>query len=452
MSVLVEATTAHTRTPSARARRPTAANRVSPSLSALTLTPPQNVTDDLSCSEWKLLLVNWMALLYIESMRTLFDLIKDALQEQGTSQEAFAQTLGVTRQTIRGWKTAIPSPGMVRAIAQHLGVPYSQVLTATFVSGGYLTSLTELLAGQSIHAIAYSDGPYWDRGQPETVAIFSDKADADRFIEASEYSDPGGEYISAELAIDGKPIPPLFTVYETIWWYRSGIRQTEYRRGEIPANLHNKEVGTVVAAEMPSVPGIYELRVTSLTEASGRRAIEAAQCELDAAGKLLAPEVELPPRPSSFAEMIPTIMARNAAERAGNPAPEPEPDPGDLVFPPPPAPHTTLGHRPGPQHVRFESPQSQPLGPAAMASWATANENAVRTTFPASLGSLPLGIPDRYPWTDPNKAPETPKEAPRYFPIGTADYAELRRREEASRLLGQNTPPIHPYQPHPDDE
>ncbi|MBE5408213.1 helix-turn-helix domain-containing protein [Mycobacteroides abscessus] len=377
-------------------------------------------------------------------MRTLFDLIKDALQEQGTSQEAFAQTLGVTRQAIRGWKTAIPSPDMVRAIAQHLGVPYSQVLTAAFVSGGYLTSLTELLAGQSIHAIAYSDGPYWDRGQPETVAIFSDKADADRFIEASEYSDPGGEYIPAELVIDGKPIPPLFTVYETIWWYRSGIRQTEYRRGEIPANLHNKEVGTVVAAEMPSVPGIYELRVTSLTEASGRRAIEAAQRELDAAGKLLAPEVELPPRPSSFAEMIPTIMARNAAERAGNPEAEPEPGRGDVVFPPPTAPQTAPGHRPGPQHVRFESPLSQQLGPAAMASWATANENAVRTTFPAGLGSLPLGLglQYQYRWTDPNKAQVPPKEAPRYFPIDTADYADLRRREESSRLLGQNTPTI----------
>ncbi|MFT9493266.1 helix-turn-helix domain-containing protein [Mycobacteroides abscessus subsp. abscessus] len=350
-------------------------------------------------------------------MRTLFDLIKDALQEQGTSQEAFAQTLGVTRQTIRGWKTAIPSPDMVRAIAHHLGVPYSQVLTAAFVSGGYLTSLTELLAGQSIHAIAYSDGPYWDRGQPETVAIFSDKADVDRFIEASEYCDPGGEYSPAELIIDGKPIPPLFTVYETIWWYRSGIRQTEYRRGEIPANLHNKEVGTVVAAEMPSVPGIYELRVTSLTEASGRRAIEAAQRELDAAGKLLAPEVELPPRPSSFAEMIPTIMARNAAERAGNPEAEPEPDRSDVVFPPPP--HTAPGVVAGPQHVRFESPVPQQMGPAAMASWAAANENAVRTTFPA-LGPLPfgLGLQYQYRWTDPNKVTEPPKEAPRYFPIG----------------------------------
>ncbi|AGM31738.1 hypothetical protein MABM_52350 (plasmid) [Mycobacteroides abscessus] len=373
-------------------------------------------------------------------MRTLFDLIKDALHDQGTSQEAFAQTLGVTRQAIRGWKTAIPSPEIVRAIAQNLGVPYSQVLTAAFVSGGYLTSLTELLAGQSIHAIAYSDGPYWDRGQPETVAIFSDKADADRFIEASEYSDPGGEYIPAELVIDGKPIPPLFTVYETIWWYRSGIRHRAVRRGEIPANLHNKEVGTVVAAEMPSVPGIYELRVTSLTEAAGRRAIEAAQRDLDAAGKLLAPEVELPPRPSSFAEMIPTIMARNAAERAGNPEAEPEPDRSDVVFPPPP--HTAPGVVAGPQHVRFESPLSQQLGPAAMASWAAANENAVRTTFPAGLGSLPLGIPYRYRWTDPNKAQEPPKEAPRYFPIGTADYADLERQEEASRLLGRNTPTI----------
>ncbi|MFT9634476.1 helix-turn-helix transcriptional regulator [Mycobacteroides abscessus subsp. abscessus] len=353
-------------------------------------------------------------------MRTLFDLIKDALQEQGISQEAFAQTLGVTRQTIRGWKTSVPSPDMVRSIAQHLGVPYAQVLTAAFVSGGYLTSLTELLAGQSIHAIAYSDGPYWDRGQPETVAIFSDKADVDRFIEASEYCDPGGEYSPAELIIDGKPIPPLFTVYETIWWYRSGIRQTEYRRGEIPANLHNKEVGTVVAAEMPSVPGIYELRVTSLTESSGRRAIEAAQRELDAAGKLLAPDVELPARPSSFAEMIPTIMARKAAERAGNPAPEPDPDPdpGDLVLPPTTSPRTAAGVQAGPQHVRFEPPVPQQMGPAAMASWAASNENAVRKTFPAiGTGPLGLGLPYQYRWTDPEKAPEPPKEVPRYFAV-----------------------------------
>lgn len=354
-----------------------------------------------------------MVLFYIGCMRTLFDLIKDALQEQGTSQEAFAQTLGVTRQTIRGWKTSVPSPDMVRSIAQHLGVPYSQVLSAAFVSGGYLTSLTELLAGQSIHAIAYSDGPYWDRGQPETVAIFSEKADVDRFIEASEYVDPGGEYIPAELVIDGKPIPPLFTVYETVWWYRSGIRQTQYRRGEIPANLHNKDVGRVVAAEMRSVPGIYELRVTSLTEASGRRAIEEAQRELDAAGKLMAPDVELPPRPSSFAEMIPTFAAMDAAKRAGNPEAEASPIPGDLVLPPPMPPAKS-----GPQHVRYQPPAPQQMGPAAMASWAASNENAVRKTFPA-IGTVPfgLGLPYQYRWTDPDKAPEPPKEVPRYFAV-----------------------------------
>ncbi|WP_079580458.1 helix-turn-helix transcriptional regulator [Mycobacteroides abscessus] len=389
-------------------------------------------------------------------MRTLFDLIKDTLQEQGSSQEAFAQTLGVSRQTLRAWQSSVPGPALVRSVAQHLGVPYSQVLTAAFVSGGYLNSQTELLAGQSIHAIAYSDGPYWDRGQPATVAIFSEKADVERFIEASEYTDPGGEYVPAELVIDGKPIPPLFTVYETVWWYRSGIRQTEYQRGEIPANLHNKEVGQIIAAEMPSTPGIYELRVTSVTEASGRQAIEAARLELDTAGKLMDPAVELPPRPSSFAEMIPTFAALDAAERAGNPEAEPDPSQGDLVFP--------AAGEPGPQHVRLSpSPMPQQMGPAALASWAAANENAVRKTFPAA-GALPFGLgigQYEYRWTDPNKAPEPPKEVPRYFAIGTAGHADLKRREEASRLLGQNTPSIHlpeedrypdPHQPHPDDK
>lgn len=383
-----------------------------------------------------------MVFLYIDCMRTLFDLIKDTLQEQGISQEAFAQTLGVSRQTLRGWQSSVPGPGLVRSIAEHLGVPYSQVLTAAFVSGGYLTSLTELLAGQRVQSIAYSDGPYWDRGLPEPIAVFSEKADVDRFIEASEYADPGGEYVPAELVIDGKPIPPVHTVYETVWWYRSGVRQTVFRSGELPPNLHKKEVSSVIAAEMASVPGIYELRVSSLTEASGRQAIEAARLELDAAGKLMAPEVELPPRPSSLAEMIPALSALEAARRTMDG--EPESRPGDLVFSAP-------TDKAGPRHVTFANPwlggvadvpPPQGLGNGTVEAWAAVNADTVRNSFPGSMSAdaTPAAAPvhlDRFramrgiPYVPfgLGRISEPPKEIPNYFAIGP---------------LGVNTPPITP--------
>lgn len=230
---------------------------------------------------------------YIWSM-DLYQLVLDQLDARKERRGDFAARLGIDRSTISGWRTSLPKPEMLRAIAQALEIPYARVLLAAMQGTGYVTCPADHLAGQVVHAVDRTEGPSYDRGETEPVAVFSDERVAEEFTAVSNEIFGRFEYTCRPLAIDETPIPSYVQVYTTTWRNSGAVTQDSRRSAQTPGELKGHGVSDIEVSAITDPPGVYELSVDSLDPEAGRETIASALAALGAQGRLLPPQVKVP--------------------------------------------------------------------------------------------------------------------------------------------------------------
>lgn len=226
-------------------------------------------------------------------METLADLIARQLSARGETLTAFADRIGSSRQTIRGWQSSLPAPAMLRRVAEALDLPYPVVLTAALRSAEYIEGLADILAGHTVHAVARCDGSPYDCGDFAPEAIFTDPARADEFTEISNAVTDDAEFELAPLVIDAAEPPPAVRVYTMEWSNRTDrIAETSVLVGDIPTRLENRVVSEIDGIELADIGKIYHLRADSLDPDAGRAALQTVIEQLRSEGRLLSPEID----------------------------------------------------------------------------------------------------------------------------------------------------------------
>ncbi|UCN12624.1 MULTISPECIES: hypothetical protein [Mycobacterium avium complex (MAC)] len=250
-------------------------------------------------------------------METLADLITRQLHARGETVTAFADRIGSNRQTIRGWQTSLPAPAMLNRVATALDLPYPTVLTAALRSAEYIEDLADILAGQTVHAVARCNGSPYDRGDFAPEAIFTDPDRASEFTEIANAVTDDADFELAPLVIDAAEPPPAVRIYTMEWSNRTDrIAETSVLVGDIPTRLENRVVGEINGIELADTGEIYRLRVDSLDPESGRAALQTVVEQLRSEGRLLSPEIDT--RDGRFSGM--TESAYEQSLLAGIPA------------------------------------------------------------------------------------------------------------------------------------
>ncbi|MBU8840229.1 XRE family transcriptional regulator [Mycolicibacterium goodii] len=250
-------------------------------------------------------------------METLADLITRQLHARGETVTAFADRIGSNRQTIRGWQTSLPAPAMLNRVATALDLPYPTVLTAALRSAEYIEDLADILAGQTVHAVARCNGSPYDRGDFAPEAIFTDPDRASEFTEIANAVTDDADFELAPLVIDAAEPPPAVRIYTMEWSNRTDrIAETSVLVGDIPTRLENRVVGEINGIELADTGEIYRLRVDSLDPESGRAALQTVVEQLRSEGRLLSPEIDT--RDGRFSGM--TEWAYEQSLLAGIPA------------------------------------------------------------------------------------------------------------------------------------
>lgn len=224
----------------------------------------------------------------------LYQLVISCLDARGETLAQFAAKLGINRTGIPKWRTGLPKPDVLRAIARVLEIDYSHVLRAALLGSGYTTSPADLLRGQVVHVVDRTEGPSYDRGETEPVAVFTDAQTAESFQDISDKISVGWEYNYAALSIDSAPIPDYVRVYTTEWTNSGEISQRSWIYADVPDRLAATGIGEVKAAQLRDPLGIYELTVESVDPDAGRNSINAALQRLEEQDRLLPPHVEVP--------------------------------------------------------------------------------------------------------------------------------------------------------------
>lgn len=226
-------------------------------------------------------------------METLATLIARKLNARGETLTAFADRIGSSRQTIRGWQTSLPAPAMLNRVAEALDVPYPVVLTAALRSAEYIEGLADILAGQTVHVVARCDGSSYDRGDFAPEAAFTDSARASEFTEVANAVTDDSEFEFAPLVIDAAEPPPAVRVYTMEWSNRTDrITETSVLVGDIPTRLENRAVSDVSGLELADTGEIYRLRADSLDPQACREALQNVIEQLRGEGRLLSPEID----------------------------------------------------------------------------------------------------------------------------------------------------------------
>lgn len=75
-------------------------------------------------------------------MPELISIIDAHMDKYGVREAAFARTVNASPQTINAWRhrgiRALPSPALLRSVADITGRPYREILDAALTDAGYL--------------------------------------------------------------------------------------------------------------------------------------------------------------------------------------------------------------------------------------------------------------------------------------------------------------------------
>ncbi|MFV8160650.1 helix-turn-helix domain-containing protein [Mycobacterium sp. 134] len=226
-------------------------------------------------------------------MENLLELINRILNERGETVTAFASRIGVNRLTVTRWKVSLPAPQTLRRIADALDIPYSHVVMAALASAGYATCPADLLAGQQVHIITRSGGPYDEPTDVAVAAAFADPARASEYLHVASAITPDADIDASVVSIDGTEIPATVRVFTTIWSSRTDqIHQAVALCGSRPARLQDRDVTDVQATALADSEQAFSLQVDSLTPDAGRAALMIAIAMLRKQGRLLPPGVD----------------------------------------------------------------------------------------------------------------------------------------------------------------
>ena len=110
-----------------------------------------------------------------------------------TSIADFASRIGVSRAAVYRWDSAMPTPEVLRRIADALSEPYSTVLTAALTSSGYIHDIDDILVGQQIYVVNSDggSGAYLIDPWPVPIAAYTTATTAERFVDNAESSPIG---------------------------------------------------------------------------------------------------------------------------------------------------------------------------------------------------------------------------------------------------------------------
>ena len=226
-------------------------------------------------------------------METLSDLIARHLALRGETLTAFAERIGSNRQTIRGWQASLPAPAMLTRVADALDIPYPTVLIAGLRSAEYIDNPADILAGQTVHAVARCDGTPYERGEFAPTAVFTNPDRAREFVDVSNAVTDDASFEYAPIVIDAAQPPPSVRIYTMSWSNRTDrITETSALAADIPTRLENRTVSEISGLELADTGEIYRLRVDSLDPRAGREALQEVIDRLRSEGRLLSPEVD----------------------------------------------------------------------------------------------------------------------------------------------------------------
>lgn len=267
-------------------------------------------------------------------METLPELISRVLHARGESVTAFANRVGVSRQTVARWGTSLPAADTLRRVATDLEVevPYSQVLSAALASAGYIDSLGDMLAGQPLRVVTTCEGPYMERGEVTVAGVFTDPVRAEEYVRIAEATSAETDIEEFPMLVDATEFPDTMLIYTTTWWSRTDqISQTTSicLADERPARLARRDVSDVEASELTDSDSaqVFSLRVDSLTPEGGRARLTEVLDELRRTGQLLSPDVDPYQGWSGLAgtswlsQMTPLVKAAEHAHEAGEYSP-----------------------------------------------------------------------------------------------------------------------------------
>lgn len=220
-------------------------------------------------------------------METLPELISRVLHARGDSVTAFADRVGVSRQTVARWDASLPAADTLRRVANDLEVEvsYSQVLSAALASAGYIESLGDMLAGQPLRVVTKCEGPYMERGEVTVAGVFTDPARAEEYVRIAEATSVETDVEEFPMLVDATEFPDTILIYSTTWWSRTDqISQTTSicLADERPARLARRDVSDVEASELSDSAQVFSLRVDSLTPEGGQPG--SPRCSTNCAG------------------------------------------------------------------------------------------------------------------------------------------------------------------------
>lgn len=272
-------------------------------------------------------------------MNNLSDFVADALAERDDTISAFASRIGTTRQTVARWSASLPGAETLRRVAADLDVPYSHVLVAALVSGGYVETPADVLAGQDVHVVIEAD-PYCPScGGGALAGVFSDSDTAGEFARVSHSISRGmSDFDSTATQIDSTSIPDAIEIHTHSWSSQHDqLQHGSVLAGERPARLIDRDVSDVEVSTLGDDGQVFALRVSSVDDAAGRNALLAMLDQFRKAGRLLPPDVNPHAgRPSSLLAEAALAAQRYYADLYGDTqAPQVESQLDGLSVPPP---------------------------------------------------------------------------------------------------------------------
>lgn len=310
-------------------------------------------------------------------VENLWEFITRVLAERGADTiTAFAARISTTRQTVARWNTSLPASETLRRVAEDLDVPYSQVLSAGLVSAGYVTTPADLLAGQAVHVVVVDDADCPSCSGGAVAGVFSDAADAAEFTRVSQAIEMA-DFEPSVIRIDSAAIPDAIEIHTTTWWSRTDrIQHSSDLVGERPARLIGRDISDIEVAALGDDDQIFELTVSSIDEAAGRRTLLAQLDQLRNDGKLM------PPNLNPLAGQPYFTLAELADQLRPRYIPPTEPKAGE-----PTAPHSTREPSSGDTTGIDDSPNLPTVGELENLA-ASAGQSAP----PASSTTPPTGV------------------------------------------------------------